>query len=48
MNKPEKEYIMKVIGHSHWSGSSSELFEDLSTITTALKIAESIKITVTK
>ncbi len=35
---------MKVIGHSHHSGASGEIFPDLSTITSALRIAESIKV----
>ncbi len=38
------EYEMKAIGHSHWSGKDGRLFTDLSTITTALEIAESIKV----
>ena len=42
MNKVEDSYPMKVIGHSHYSGKTGELFRDLSTITTALHIAESV------
>ena len=38
----QKRYIMKPIGHSHYSGKTGELFPDLSTITTALNIADSI------
>lgn len=38
----EKRYLMKPIGHSHYSGKTGELFPDLSTITTALNIADSI------
>jgi hypothetical protein len=37
-----KEYEMKPIGHSHYSGKTGELFRDLSTLTSALEIAESI------
>ena len=37
---------LKPIGHSHYSGKSGELFDDLSTITTALYIAERINVTV--
>ncbi len=33
---------MKPIGHSHYSGKTGELFPDLSTLTTALYIADSI------
>jgi hypothetical protein len=40
-NKQEK-YFMKPIGHSHYSGKTGELFPDLSTLTTALNIADSI------
>jgi hypothetical protein len=35
-------YIMQPIGHSHPSGQTGELFTDLSTLTTALQIADSI------
>ncbi|MBS4014519.1 MAG: hypothetical protein KGZ97_12330 [Bacteroidetes bacterium] len=34
----QSEYKMEVIGHSHWSGANGNLYEDLSTITSALKI----------
>ncbi len=44
---PQEEYPMEVIGHSHYSGKTGELFTDLSTITTALEIAESITVKVT-
>jgi hypothetical protein len=37
-----KEVLMKPIGHSHHSGANGELFPDLSTITTALQISDSI------
>jgi hypothetical protein len=39
-----QEYEMKVIGHSHFSGKTGELFTDLSTITSALSIVENIRI----
>jgi len=39
---PQKSYPMKLIGHSHYSGITGELFTDLSTITTALYIADSV------
>lgn len=38
----QESYRMKPIGHSHYSGKTGELFTDLSTITTALRIADSI------
>jgi hypothetical protein len=40
----KKEYLMNPIGHSHYSGKSGELFTDLSTLTTALQIADSVKV----
>lgn len=44
MNNLQESYEMKVIGHSHYSGKTGELFTDLSTITTALNIAKEISI----
>lgn len=41
---PNKFYPMKVIGHSHYSGMTDELFTDLSTLTTALSIADSVTV----
>ena len=35
-------YVMRPTGHSHPSGETGELFTDLSTLTTALQIADSI------
>ena len=43
---PQEEYIMKIIGRSHYSGASGELFDDLQTLTTALHIAEQIIVTI--
>jgi hypothetical protein len=43
---PQDSYEMKVIGHSHYSGKTGELFTDLSTITTALEIAKKISIVI--
>ncbi len=42
----ETDYEMLPIGHSHWSGRNGQLYPDLSTITTALDIAGSIRIVV--
>ncbi|MFW6350982.1 MAG: hypothetical protein ACOC2E_01220 [Bacteroidota bacterium] len=39
---PEKEYEMTVVGHSHWSGKNGKLYEDLSTITTAMDITKRV------
>lgn len=41
-DRPANEYLMKPIGHSHYSGKTGDLFEDISTLTTALHIADSI------
>ena len=43
-----REYLMKPIGHSHYSGKTGELFSDLSTLSTALNIASSITVTTGK
>ena len=39
-------YIMKPIGHSHYSGADGSLTTDLKTLTTALKIAKKITVTI--
>lgn len=46
MDNPGTIIEMKPIGHSHYSGKTGELFSDLSTITTALHIAEQITVVV--
>jgi len=43
-NNSVSEYEMKPIGHSHYSGADGSLNADLSTITTALKIAKKITV----
>lgn len=45
-NKPRDEYRLEPIGHGHWSGQNGNLYEDLSTLTTALEIAESVRVIV--
>jgi hypothetical protein len=42
MQSLKDSYSMKPVGHSHYSGRTGELFPDLSTLTTALNIADSI------
>lgn len=42
MNSPGTKVELKPVGHSHYSGKNGELFTDLSTVTTALHIAEQI------
>jgi hypothetical protein len=44
LNAPQKEFVLKPAGHSHWSGASGELFPDLNTITTALEIAKRVTV----
>jgi len=44
--KSGETVIMKPVGHSHYSGKNGELYIDLSTITSALNIAEKINISV--
>ncbi|MCU0455016.1 MAG: DUF2271 domain-containing protein [Bacteroidales bacterium] len=41
---PSREWLMRPIGHSHYSGKTGELFTDLSTITTALNIVASARV----
>lgn len=48
LDDPQEEYTMQPIGHSHWSGATGELFNDLGTITTALQIAEEVKVRVVR
>jgi len=43
-DNPAEEYVMNIIGRSHYSGASGELYSDLETMTTALHIAEEIVI----
>ncbi len=44
IEKPKEVYDLEVIGHSHYAGRSGALFTDLSTITTALDITQSITV----
>jgi len=44
LENPQQEYPMTIIGRSHHSGANGELFSDLETLSTALHIAESIKV----
>lgn len=40
--QPGREYPMEVIGHSHYAGEDGEIYKDLTTMTTALKIVEEV------
>lgn len=42
LENPKEEYVMEVLGRSHHSGASGELFTDLETLSTALHIADKI------
>ncbi|MDR4987393.1 MAG: hypothetical protein RG741_00965 [Bacteroidales bacterium] len=42
LDRKKSEYVLQPIGHSHWSGKTGDLFDDLSTITTALDISEKV------
>ena len=42
LKNPEAEYAMDIIGRSHYSGATGELYNDLETITSAMHIAEEI------
>ena len=44
LNNKQSVYILKPIGHSHYAGETGELFKNLSTITTALQIAQEITV----
>lgn len=46
MNQLNERYLLKPVGHSHPTGATGELFTDLSTITTALQIADSVVVRV--
>ena len=43
LTSSQKNYTLKPVGHSHPSGKTGELFSDLSTFTTALKIAREVR-----
>lgn len=43
LTSTQKSYTLKPVGHSHPSGKTGELFSDLSTFTTALKIAGEVR-----
>jgi hypothetical protein len=44
VNNPQEVYEMKPVGHSHYSGKDGNLYEDLSTLTTALEIVGELKV----
>jgi polyphosphate kinase len=48
LNKLNNEILLTPIGHGHYSGKTGELFTDLTTITSAMKIAKKISVSVRK
>jgi hypothetical protein len=44
MNEKQEYKKLELIGHSHYSGKDGEIYNDLSTITTAKEIAESVAV----
>ncbi len=44
----QDRYLLKPVGHSHPTGATGELFSDLSTMTTALQIADSVVVRIRK
>jgi hypothetical protein len=44
LDSKNKQYKMHLIGHSHYSGSTGELFTDTSTLTTALEITKELMV----
>lgn len=47
-SKPEIEYYLNPIGHSHYAGRDGELYTDLSTLTTAKEIVGKIVVRIKK
>lgn len=48
MNDLRERYLLQPSGHGHPTGATGELFSDLGTLTTALQIADSIVVRITK
>lgn len=48
MNDEKDYYLMEMVGHGHHSGQTGEIFDDLSTLTTAKDIVERIVVGVEK
>lgn len=44
LSSNQLEYLLKPIGHSHYSGKDGKLYSDLTTLTTALEIASEIRV----
>ena len=48
LNNLQERYLLRPVGHSHPMGETGELFTDLSTLTTALQIADSVVVRIGK
>jgi hypothetical protein len=48
LNGVKSQFVLQPVGHGHYSGKDGDLYTDLSTLTTALEIAESISVTIKK
>lgn len=48
MSDLRDQYVLQASGHGHPTGATGELFPDLHTLTTALQIADSIVVRITK
>jgi hypothetical protein len=44
LDDEQKEYRMRLVGHSHYAGEDGEIYEDVSTFTTALEIADEVRV----
>ncbi|HKK81297.1 MAG TPA: hypothetical protein VJ909_03560 [Prolixibacteraceae bacterium] len=45
-NEKGREYFLNPIGHSHYDGSTGELFTDITTLTTAKDIVHKVSVTI--
>lgn len=45
-DNPQRHYILKPVGHGHYSGRHGQLYSDLSTITTALDIVDEVRVAI--
>lgn len=48
LNENKTRYSLQPIGHSHYAGENGKLYEDLSTITSALEITDSVWVEIEK
>jgi hypothetical protein len=46
LDNPQEIYVMKPVGHGHYSGKDGRIYSDLETITTALEIVESVTVSI--